>query len=125
MAPNDADMAARQGLSDDMDQIAKDMAGLRADLQGLTGDVKRLGGHQIENMQDTANAALEEIAAAVRRNPLTAVAIAIGAGFIYGVLTRRWRIEARRRPTRSGPGTRRSGLRRRARPRSGRQACSA
>ena len=48
MAPNDAEMAARQGLSDDMDQIAKDMAGLRADLQGLTGDVKRLGGHQID-----------------------------------------------------------------------------
>jgi ElaB/YqjD/DUF883 family membrane-anchored ribosome-binding protein len=40
-------------------------------------------------MQDTANAALEEVTAAVRRNPLTAVAIAVGAGFIYGVLTRR------------------------------------
>ena len=89
MAPNDAEMAARQGLSDDMDQIAKDLAGLRADLQGLAGDVKRLGGHQIENMQDTATAALEEVAAAVRRNPLTAVAIALGAGFLYGVLTRR------------------------------------
>ena len=42
MAPNDAEMPARQGLSDDMDQIAKDLAGLRADLQGLAGDVKRL-----------------------------------------------------------------------------------
>jgi ElaB/YqjD/DUF883 family membrane-anchored ribosome-binding protein len=81
--------AARHGLGDDMDQIAKDLAGLRADLQGLTGDVKSLGGHQIENMQDTANAALEEVATAVRRNPLTAIAIALGAGFIYGVLTRR------------------------------------
>jgi ElaB/YqjD/DUF883 family membrane-anchored ribosome-binding protein len=40
-------------------------------------------------MQDRANAALEEVAAAVRRNPLTAVAIALGAGFLYGVLTRR------------------------------------
>ncbi|MET0156758.1 MAG: hypothetical protein ABW197_02135 [Methyloceanibacter sp.] len=89
MAPKDAEMAARQGLSEDMDQIAKDLAGLRADLQGLTGDVKRLGGHQLENMQDTANAALEEVTAAVRRNPLTAVAIALGAGFLYGVLTRR------------------------------------
>ena len=82
MAPNDAEMAARQGLNEDMDQIAKDLAGLRADLQGLTGDVKRLGGHQLENMQETANAALNEVAAAVRRDPLKAVAIAIGAGFI-------------------------------------------
>jgi ElaB/YqjD/DUF883 family membrane-anchored ribosome-binding protein len=89
MAPNDAEMAARQGLSEDIDQIAKDLAGLREDLGWLTDDVKRLGGHQFENMQDTANAALEEVAAAVRRNPLMAVAIAIGAGFIYGVLTRR------------------------------------
>jgi len=89
MAPNDAEMAARQGLSEDIDQIAKNLAGLREDLGWLTDDVKRLGGHQFENMQDTANAALEEVAAAVRRNPLTAVAIAIGAGFIYGVLTRR------------------------------------
>jgi ElaB/YqjD/DUF883 family membrane-anchored ribosome-binding protein len=89
MAPNDAEMAARQALGEDMDQIAKDLAGLRKDLQGLTGDIKRLGNHQIESMQDTANAALEEVAGAVRRNPLTAVAIAIGAGFIYGVLTRR------------------------------------
>jgi hypothetical protein len=62
MAPIDAEMAARRGLSEDMDQIAKDLAGLRADLQGLTGDVKSLGGHQLENMQDTANAALEEVA---------------------------------------------------------------
>ena len=89
MGPNDAEMAARHGLGDDMDQITKDLAGLRADLQGLTGDVKRLGGHQIENMQDTANAALEEVAASVRRNPLTSVAVALGAGFLYGVLTRR------------------------------------
>jgi ElaB/YqjD/DUF883 family membrane-anchored ribosome-binding protein len=89
MAPNDAEMAARHGLNEDIDQIAKDLAGLREDLGWLTDDVKRLGGHQFENMQDTANAALEEVAAAVRRNPLTAVAIAIGAGFIYGVLTRR------------------------------------
>jgi ElaB/YqjD/DUF883 family membrane-anchored ribosome-binding protein len=88
MAPIDAEMAARKGLSDDMDQIAKDLAGLRSDLQGLTNDVKRLGGHQIESMQDTANAALEEVAAAVRRSPLKAVAIAIGAGFIYGILRR-------------------------------------
>ena len=89
MAPNDAEMAARQGLGEDVDQIAKDLAGLRKDLHGLTDDVRRLGTHQLESMQDTANAAMEELAASVRRNPLTAVGIALGAGFVYGILTRR------------------------------------
>jgi ElaB/YqjD/DUF883 family membrane-anchored ribosome-binding protein len=89
MAPNDAEMAAKQGLSEDMDQIAKDLAGLRKDLRWLTDDVKRLGSHQIEGMQNATNAALDEVGKAVRRNPLAAVAIALGAGFIYGVLTRR------------------------------------
>jgi ElaB/YqjD/DUF883 family membrane-anchored ribosome-binding protein len=89
MAPNDAEMAARQSLGEDMDQIAKDLARLRKDLHGLTGDVKRLGGHQLEGIQDSAGLALEEVADAVRRNPFGAVAIALGAGFLYGVLTRR------------------------------------
>ena len=89
MAPNDAEMAARQGLSDDMDQIAKDMAGLRADLQGP--DRRRQAPRRPPDREHAGHgqAALEEVAAAVQRNPLTAVAIAIGAGFLYGVLTRR------------------------------------
>jgi ElaB/YqjD/DUF883 family membrane-anchored ribosome-binding protein len=89
MAPNDAEMAARQGLGKDVDQIAKDLAGLREDLKWLTEDVKRLGSHQVEDMQAAAAAALDELGGAVRRNPLAAVAIALGAGFLYGVLTRR------------------------------------
>ncbi len=89
MAPNDAEMAARQSLGEDMDRIAKDLAELRKDLHGLTGDVKRLGGHQIEGLQDSASAALKEVADAVRRNPFAAVAVALGAGFLYGVLTGR------------------------------------
>ena len=89
MAPNDAEMAARQGLGDDLDQISKDLAGLREDLRWLADDVKRLGSHQVEDMQAAAAGALNELGGAVRRNPLTAVAIALGAGFLYGVLTRR------------------------------------
>jgi ElaB/YqjD/DUF883 family membrane-anchored ribosome-binding protein len=89
MAPNDAEMAARQGLGDDVDQISRDLAGLREDLKWLADDVKRLGSHQLEGMQGAANAAIEEVEAAARRNPLAAVAIALGAGFLYGALTRR------------------------------------
>jgi len=89
MAPNDAEMAARHGTTEDRQRIADDMAALRADLKGLTEDVKRLGSHQVEDMQAVAAAALDEVENAVRRNPLTSIAIALGAGFIYGVLTRR------------------------------------
>jgi ElaB/YqjD/DUF883 family membrane-anchored ribosome-binding protein len=88
MAPNDAEMAAQQGLGEDR-QISRDLAGLREDLKWLADDVKRLGSHQLEGMQGAANAAIEEVEAAVRRNPLAAVAIALGAGFLYGVLSRR------------------------------------
>jgi ElaB/YqjD/DUF883 family membrane-anchored ribosome-binding protein len=89
MAPNDAEMLAAQGLREDLKQLSKDLAGLRADLKDLTGDVKRLGSHQLDQMQDAASAAVDELADAVRRNPFATIAIALGAGFLYGVLTRR------------------------------------
>ena len=86
MAPNDAEMAARQALGKEVDQIAKDLAGLREDLKWLADDVKRLGSHQVEDMQAAAAAALDELVGTVRRNPVAAVGIALGAGFIYGVI---------------------------------------
>ena len=89
MAPNDADMPDAYPLGDDLHKIAKDISGLREDLKGLTRDAKKLGGHQVENVQALAEAALDNVSSAVQRNPLSALAIALGAGFIYGVLTRR------------------------------------
>ena len=89
MAPNDADMPDAYPLGDDLDKIAKDIFGLREDLKGLTGDVKKLGAHQVENVQTLAEAALDDLACAVQRNPFSALGIAFSAGFLYGVLTRR------------------------------------
>jgi ElaB/YqjD/DUF883 family membrane-anchored ribosome-binding protein len=89
MAPNDADMPDAYPLGDDLQQIAKDIGALRENLKGLTGDVKKLGAHQVENVQALAEAALDNVACAVQRNPLSALGIAFGAGFLYGVLTRR------------------------------------
>jgi ElaB/YqjD/DUF883 family membrane-anchored ribosome-binding protein len=89
MAPNDAEMSATRPVGADLQQIANDIAGLREDLKGLTGDVKKLGAHQVENVQALAEAALDNLACAVQRNPLSALGIAFGAGFLYGVLTRR------------------------------------
>lgn len=89
MAPNDHEMTARRGTEEDRARIANHLASLRVDLKGLTEDVKRLGSHQMEDMLAVAAAALGEVESAVRRNPLASIAIALGAGFLYGVLTRR------------------------------------
>jgi ElaB/YqjD/DUF883 family membrane-anchored ribosome-binding protein len=88
MAPNDADMPSAQGLNEDLKEISKHVASLREDLEALAGDARRVGRHQIENMQSAADAAIAEVAEAVRRNPLTALVIAAGAGFLFGVLRR-------------------------------------
>lgn len=89
MAPNDDEMTARRGTEEDRARIADDLAALRVDLKGFTEDVKRLGSHQMEDMQAVAAAALDEVESAVRHNPLASIAIALGAGFLYGVLIRR------------------------------------
>jgi ElaB/YqjD/DUF883 family membrane-anchored ribosome-binding protein len=89
MAPIDAEMPTRHRLGEDLQQIAKHVASLRQELERLAGDVRRTGSHQIEHLEGTANAAAEGLAGAVRRNPLSALALAAGAGFLYGVLTRR------------------------------------
>jgi ElaB/YqjD/DUF883 family membrane-anchored ribosome-binding protein len=88
MAPNDAEMPTAQGLNEDLQEISKHVASLREDLEALAGDARRVGRHQVEHMQSAATAAVAEVADAVRRNPLTALAIAAGAGFLYGVLRR-------------------------------------
>lgn len=89
MSPNDAEMPPAPGLGDDLKQISSHIASLRENLEILTGDFARVGHHQYDRMQGAANAAAAEVTEAVRRNPLSAVAIAAGVGFLYGVLTRR------------------------------------
>jgi ElaB/YqjD/DUF883 family membrane-anchored ribosome-binding protein len=44
---------------------------------------------QINRAQDKALDAANEAEAAIKRNPLSAVAIAVGLGFLFGVFTRR------------------------------------
>ena len=54
------------------------------------GDYARIASRraskQFDRAQDAAVDAYEETEAAIRRNPLTAVAIALGIGFLLGVV---------------------------------------
>jgi ElaB/YqjD/DUF883 family membrane-anchored ribosome-binding protein len=88
MAVNDADMPTSE-LSDDAQEIAKHIQSIRQDLESLAGAVARIGGRQLDRAKSTASDAASELEGTIRRNPLSAIAIAVGIGFLYGVLTRR------------------------------------
>ena len=82
MAPQDAEMPSRQALSEDIEQI-------RRDIEALTHSLKAAGGHQAERVQDTANETLIALETAVRREPVKTLGMALGAGFLIGILLRR------------------------------------
>ena len=89
MAGKDAEMPSQQALSEDIQEIAKHLAALRKDLEGLTGQIRRTGDHQLERVQDTAGEALKAVEDAVRQNPLSSLGIALGGGFLVGIILRR------------------------------------
>jgi ElaB/YqjD/DUF883 family membrane-anchored ribosome-binding protein len=75
--------------SRDTDDLANQIAALRADLQNLTGTVTRIANKQVNRAQDKAVDVANEAEEVIRRNPLSAIAIGVGFGFLFGVFTRR------------------------------------
>jgi ElaB/YqjD/DUF883 family membrane-anchored ribosome-binding protein len=93
MSSTDNDMrtgAAKRGAGGrDANDLANQMDAIRADLQNLTSTVGRIAGKQVNRAQDKAMETAAYEAEAIKRNPLSAVAIAAGLGFLFGVFTRR------------------------------------
>ncbi len=81
--------AKRGASSREADDLATQVDAIRADLQNLSSTVSRIAGTQINRAQDKARETAYEAEEAIRRNPLQAVAIAVGLGFLFGVFTRR------------------------------------
>jgi ElaB/YqjD/DUF883 family membrane-anchored ribosome-binding protein len=89
MAGKDAEMPTHTALKEEVDKITKHLHALRADIEGLTGAVTDAGAHQAARAKDAANDALAAIEAAAKRNPTQTLGIALGVGFLLGVLLRR------------------------------------
>ena len=93
MSSTDSDIrtgAAKRGAgARDSDELANQIDAIRADLQNLTSTVGRIAKGQVNRAQDKAMETANEAEEAIRRNPLQAVAIAAGLGFLFGVFTRR------------------------------------
>jgi ElaB/YqjD/DUF883 family membrane-anchored ribosome-binding protein len=88
MAPNDAEMPDHLALSEDLEEITQRLATLRQAVDNLTRSIGRTGSHQADRLEDQASEALNAVEDAVRRNPLASLGIALGVGFLLGVLTR-------------------------------------
>jgi len=69
--------------------LVDEIDNIRTELQRLASSVGRIANKQIDRAQVSATEAAREAEAAITRNPLTAIAIAVGLGFLIGVLTRR------------------------------------
>ena len=81
--------ATKSTTSRDTEDVAAQVDAIRADIQNLTSTVSRIANKQLGRAQDRAIEAANEAEDAIRRNPLSAVAIAVGLGFLFGVFTRR------------------------------------
>ena len=69
--------------------LADEIDNIRTEIQNLTSSVGRIANKQIGRAQVRATEAAHDVEAAITRNPLTAIAIAMGLGFLFGVFTRR------------------------------------
>ena len=85
MSSTDNDMrtsaAKRSSMSRDSDDLAAQVEAIRADIQNLTSTVGRIANKQLGRVQDKAIETANEAEDAIRRNPLSAMAIAVGLGF--------------------------------------------
>ncbi|MGK2921664.1 MAG: glycine zipper domain-containing protein [Methyloceanibacter sp.] len=62
---------------------------IRADMQNLSSTVSSIASKQMNRAQNKAMETKQDAEEAIKSNPLQAVAIAAGLGFLFGVFTRR------------------------------------
>jgi ElaB/YqjD/DUF883 family membrane-anchored ribosome-binding protein len=89
MAPKDAEMPDHKALNEDIQEITKQLNKLRANVESVASSAARAGGHQVERAQDKASEALASVEDAVRRDPVKSLGIAVGIGFLIGIVLRR------------------------------------
>jgi ElaB/YqjD/DUF883 family membrane-anchored ribosome-binding protein len=88
MSPADTG-GAKRSASRDSEDLAAQIDAIRADMQNLTSTVSRIAGKQMNRAQGKAMETAQQAEEAIKSNPLQAVAIAAGLGFLFGVFTRR------------------------------------
>ena len=84
-----ATSATAQNLIPDAYELAEQLANLREDLQRLTLMVSRNINSQAGRAKDAAVDMATQAQKAIKQNPIPALAIAAGLGFLFGIFMRR------------------------------------
>jgi uncharacterized protein YjbJ (UPF0337 family) len=69
--------------------LAEQIESLRSGIESLSSTVDRIAKEQFPRARARTTEVLDEAEEAVKRNPISALAIALGLGFLIGMLTRR------------------------------------
>jgi uncharacterized protein YjbJ (UPF0337 family) len=67
------------------DATTDQIEAIRNDIQNLASTVSRIANEQLDRAQNKAVDAANQAEEVIRQNPLSAVAIAFGLGFVFGV----------------------------------------
>jgi ElaB/YqjD/DUF883 family membrane-anchored ribosome-binding protein len=78
-----------QDITLDTYELTDRIADIREDLQKLISMVGRLANSQLSRTQDAAVRAVDDFEEAIRRNPLSALGVAFGFGFLFAIFMRR------------------------------------
>jgi ElaB/YqjD/DUF883 family membrane-anchored ribosome-binding protein len=70
-------------------EVSDQIDAIRADIEALASTVGRIANRQLNRAQDKMAETARDAEDAFRRNPIAAVAIAAGLGFLFGAFTRR------------------------------------
>jgi ElaB/YqjD/DUF883 family membrane-anchored ribosome-binding protein len=75
--------------SKETEDLIAQIDAIRADMQNLSSTVSSIASKQMNRAQNKAMETKHDAEEAIKNNPLQAVAIAAGLGFLFGVFTRR------------------------------------
>jgi ElaB/YqjD/DUF883 family membrane-anchored ribosome-binding protein len=81
--------SATSGTILDSYELAQQLADIREDLQGLTSMVGRIVNTQVGRAKDAAVDTGTRAQEAIKQNPILALAIAVGLGFLFGIFMMR------------------------------------
>ena len=81
--------AASAAAQEHVDKLVDEVQKIQSDMKTMAAKVGRLAGESLDRAQEGAAEGVHQAEQAVQRNPLTAIALAVGFGLVIGALMRR------------------------------------